>query len=33
VLDPKRIIGKMECQGRGKAQGVADEKTDEKNKT
>jgi hypothetical protein len=27
VVDPKRIIGKMEGQGGGKAQGVADPKT------
>jgi hypothetical protein len=26
VMDPKRIIGKMEVQGGGKAQGVADPK-------
>jgi hypothetical protein len=26
VVDPKRIIGKMEGQGGGKAQGVADQK-------
>jgi hypothetical protein len=26
VVDPKRIIGKMEGQGRGESQGVADPK-------
>jgi hypothetical protein len=27
VVDPKRIIGKMEDRGGGEAQGVADQKT------
>jgi hypothetical protein len=30
VVDPKRIIGKMEGQGGGEAQGVADPKKEKK---